>query len=123
MDEFNPFREDPEFTDFGMIGQETSFGGGVFGAMPVFMLVFAVLFVAAVGFIIVVGVRNYNASKRAGFDPFTLQTELATRAAKSRLLAPQQSREQRLAELSDLLARQVITREEYDKARLKILTE
>jgi hypothetical protein len=39
------------------------------------------------------------------------------------MLAPRQSREQRLAELEDLLARRVITPEEHQRARMKILTE
>ncbi|GAA1876035.1 hypothetical protein GCM10009715_23460 [Paeniglutamicibacter psychrophenolicus] len=121
------FLVEQESVDFGMV-QPDPFGNpnpwndlvvgfGVFGVL------FAIAFVAMIGFIVFVVVRNYKASKNAGLDPFTLQTELAVRAAKSQMLAPRQSREQRLAELEDLLARRVITPEEYQQARMKILTE
>ncbi|MGB9033925.1 hypothetical protein BLJ79_15210 [Arthrobacter sp. UCD-GKA] len=116
-----------EIVDFGMVqpdpfGNSNPFDDLVVG-FGVFGVLFAVAFVAVIGFIVFVAVRNYKASKNAGLDPFTLQTELAVRAAKSQMLAPRQSREQRLAELEDLLARRVITPEEHQRARMKILTE
>jgi len=116
-----------EIVDFGMVqpdpfGSSNPFDDLVVG-FGVFGVLFAVAFVAVIGFIVFVAVRNYKASKNAGLDPFTLQTELAVRAAKSQMLAPRQSREQRLAELEDLLARRVITPEEHQQARMKILTE
>lgn len=116
--------DEQEMVDFGYVESDPFLGpSSAFGAMSIFMSVFVVVFVAVVIFIIFVAIRNYKASKKAGLDPFTLQTELAVRAANSQMLAPRQSREKRLAELEDLLARQVITREEYAQARMKILTE
>ncbi|PQZ93070.1 hypothetical protein CQ018_11125 [Arthrobacter sp. MYb227] len=126
-----------DVVDFGFVGQDPSDlpagFGGVFDAMPVFMGIFAVIFVAAVIFSIFIWVRNYNAAKKAGLDPFTLQTELAVRAANSKLLAPEQnspgqyvpqkSIEQKLAELDRLLAKGTITAEEHKTARLKLLSE
>lgn len=97
--------------------------GVVFDAMPVLMGVFVVVFIGAVIFSIFIWTRNYKASKDAGMDIFTLETDLATRAANSQLFAPKQTREQKLAELDALLARGVITRDDYSRARLKILTD
>ncbi|MDQ0094743.1 SHOCT domain-containing protein [Paeniglutamicibacter psychrophenolicus] len=119
--------DDQGFVDFGTVqpgpfGDSNPMNDLVVG-FGVFGVVFVIAFVAVIGFIVFVAVRNYKASKNAGLDPFTLQTELAVRAAKSQLLAPRQSREQRLAELEDLLARRVITPEEHQQARMKILTE
>lgn len=116
--------DEQEMVDFGYVDSDPFLGSSsAFGTMSVFMGIFMVFFVAIVIFIVFVMVRNYKTSKKAGLDPFTLQTELAVRAANSQMLAPRQSREKRLAELEDLLARQVITREEYAQARMKILTE
>ena len=119
--------DEQDLVDFGMVhpgpfGNPDPWNDMVVG-FGVFGVLFAIAFVAMIGFIVFVAVRNYRASKNAGLDPFTLQTELAVRAAKSQMLAPRQSREQRLAELEDLLARRVITPEEYQQARMKILTE
>lgn len=116
--------DEQEIVDFGFVDSDPFMGtSSIFGAMSIVMVIFTVLFIAAVIFIVFVMIRNYKTSKKAGLDPFTLQTELAVRAANSQMLAPRQSREKRLAELEDLLARQMITREEYTQARMKILTE
>lgn len=126
--------------DFGFIGTDQSelpagsvLPGGmdaVFDAMPIFLGIFAVVFVIAVIFIVSVWVRNYKAAKNAGFDPFTLETELAVRAANSGLLAPAQqasqthkSLEQKLANLDRFLDKGSITAEEHKEARLKLLSE
>ncbi len=113
--------------DFGSIGPDPSkVSDGIdaaFSLMPILVGVFVVLFVAAVGFMIFSTVRNYKASKNAGLDPFTLQTELAVRAAKSEMLAPKKTLEEKLAELDSLLARGLITRDEYTQARLKALSD
>ncbi|GAA1789000.1 SHOCT domain-containing protein [Agromyces lapidis] len=71
---------------------------------------------------IVLAIRNYNKARSAGHDPFTLQTDLATRALDSELLAPKQTLEQRLAELDDLATRGVITSEERAAARTELLS-
>lgn len=113
--------------DFGTIGPDPSdLPGGmgfVFDAVPVLIGIFALFFVGVVGFVAFVWVRNYKATKKAGMDIFTLETDLATRAAKSQMLAPKKTLEEKLAELDSLLARGVITRDEYTQARIKALGE
>lgn len=110
--------EPDTFDLFGSTGTE-----GLFDAVPVIMVIFAILFVLFLGFIIFVMIRNYKASKNAGRDFFTLETDLATRALNSQILAPQKSLEQKLRELDDLYARKVITHEEFTAARSKALSE
>lgn len=51
-------------------------------------LVFGFLFVAALCFACFVFVRNFRAAKRAGMDPFAVETQLAARAYNSQLLSP-----------------------------------
>lgn len=119
---------DPEESqDFGFV-EEDQLGGSTFvettfSAFPLLMGIFAVLFILFVGFIIYIAVRNYKATRNAGFDPFTLQTDVATRLAGSQMLAPKKTTEQKLTELDDLLARGVISREEYTQARSQALRD
>lgn len=121
------FTDLEEPVDFGFIERNPSDWpadiADPFAVVPVFLGIFIIVFMAMIGFMVFIWIRNYRASKRAGLDPFALQTELAARAANSQLLAPKQTREQKLAELDDLLARNVITRNEYTAARLKALTD
>ena len=113
-----------EIVDFGYVDPGPMMGmDRLFGAMPVIIVVFLVVFVAVLGFMAWVFVRNFRAGKKAGLDPFTLQTELAARAANSQMLAPGKTANITWPSSKDLLARQVITRDEYNKARLKILAE
>ena len=116
-----------EVVDFGYVDPDLAgYPGGLgfmFDSFNVIFGIVALLVLAGFIFTAFIWVRNYKASKNAGLDPFTLQTELAVRAAKSEMLAPKQSREQKLAELDGLLARGVITRDEYTQARLKALTD
>lgn len=84
---------------------------------------FAMLFIAVVGLIIFVAVRNYRKAKSAGFDPLTLETELMARAANSAMLAPEKSLEDKLAELDSLHSRGIITRDEYLQARRDALSD
>ena len=121
--------------DFGFIGTDPSdLPGGMgtaFDVTPILLGIFAVVFAVVVIFMVFVWVRNYKTAKNAGFDPFTLETELAVRAAKSKLLAPDQqvpqtpssTLEQKLSELDRLLAKGSITAEEHKAARLKLLSE
>ncbi|MEF9982883.1 MAG: SHOCT domain-containing protein, partial [Glutamicibacter sp.] len=83
---------------------------------------FAMLFIAVIGLIIFVAVRNYRKAKSAGFDPLTLETELMARAANSAMLAPEKSLEDKLAELDSLHSRGIITRDEYLQARRDALS-
>lgn len=116
-----------ETVDFGTFDTDSSdLPGGmgfVFDAMPVFVGIFFVVFIGILVFSAFVWVRNYKATKNAGMDIFTLETDLATRAAKSQMLAPKKSVEEKLAELESLLSRGIITRDEYTQARLKALTD
>ena len=107
----NPFFQDSDFLD------------SVSGAMPVYVGLFLLAFLAMVGVIIWIWVRNYRASKAAGYDFFTLQTDVATRVASSQVLTPAKPLEQRLAELEDLYSHGIISRDEYTQARVQILTE
>ena len=85
------------------------------------MLVVPVVFVAAVAIIVVAVSRNAARARQAGRDPLTLQTDLAVQALDSRMLAPEQSLEQRLAELDDLARRGVISSDERAAARADLL--
>lgn len=113
--------------DFGFVNTDANdFPGGmgfIFDSFGVIFGIFTLLILAAGIFMAFVYVRNYKASKNAGLDPFTLQTELALRAANSEMLAPKKTIEEKLRELDDLLARGLITRDEYTQARLKALGE
>ncbi|MCD2441527.1 SHOCT domain-containing protein [Agromyces sp. SYSU K20354] len=86
------------------------------------MFAIVVIFIAVVFVLMIVTmVRNYSKAKSTGHDPLTLQTELATRALDSEILAPAKSIEQRLAELDDLAARGVISADERLAARADVL--
>lgn len=89
--------------------------------VSILSILFIVVFTLVVVFIIVVWVRNYRAAKNAGVDIFTVQTDIAAKASKSALLAPAQSKEDRLRELDDLRSKQLISAEEYAEARSKVL--
>lgn len=114
--------EDFGYVDTSVPGFSDGFGlfEGIFGV--VFVIV-ALIIVAGFVFVGFIFVRNYKASKSAGLDPFTLQTQLAARVANSEMLAPKKSLEEKLAELDSLLARGLITRDEYTQARLKALSD
>jgi len=92
----------------------------------VFVL-FGLLFAGVVIFIIVVAVRKWNVAKEAGYDPLTMDTQIAAQVGRSALLRPSDavserpSIEQRLAELDDLHARGVISDAEHVAARAKAL--
>ncbi|MGL3806585.1 SHOCT domain-containing protein [Paeniglutamicibacter sp. R2-26] len=117
----------PEPEDFGFVDTDgNGLPGGlgfVFDSFGVIFGIVTLLILAAGVFMAFLYVRNYKASKNAGLDPFTLQTELAVRAANSEMLAPKKTIEEKLRELDDLLARGLITRDEYTQARLKALGE
>jgi hypothetical protein len=97
-----------------------------FTAIPVVMIfmfgLFGLFFVGVVTFIIVAIVKNVQKAKELGKDPFTMETELTARAIDSQILAPEQSLEQRLAELDGLRDRGVITAEEHAKARAEAIS-
>jgi len=100
---------------------ESGFIDTAFSVMPVLMGLFVVVFVAAVIFIVYAQARNYRKIKSAGMDPITFESDLKTKLAQSTLLAPKQSLETKLEELTNLRSRGVITNEEYLQARQDLL--
>ncbi|WP_102509421.1 SHOCT domain-containing protein [Sanguibacter massiliensis] len=127
------------FTDVE-IGR-TSGAAGMSDGLPAYLVVFLVLFglafVAALTVIVVSGVRNYRLAKARGYDPLTMETEMAARLMDSQLMqpatptdattapsamtAPSATTEERLAEIDSLHDRGVITADERAAARAKIL--
>ena len=98
------------------------FGAGAFGIGFAIMLVFSLLFFAAVvTFIVIAITKNARKASQLGHDPFTMETELTARAIDSQLLQPERSLESRLAELDDLLARGVITPAEHATGRAEAI--
>ena len=85
------------------------------------MGVFVLLFVGVVVVIVVAVTRNARAARQAGLDPLTAQTQLAGRLYASEALAPARPPEQRLAELEGLRSRGLVTPEEYQQARQRII--
>jgi hypothetical protein len=85
--------------------------------------VFPFLFLATLGLIIFMAVRNYNKAKSMGKDPFTLQTEVIAKLADSKLLQGEVSIEQKLSEADELLAKGTITQTEHADLRKSILKE
>jgi hypothetical protein len=86
-------------------------------------VVFPFLFLATIGIIIFMAVRNYKKAKSMGKDPFTLQTEVIAKLAASKLLQGEESIEQKLAEADELLAKGTITQTEHADLRKSILRE
>ncbi|MBG6237684.1 competence protein ComGC [Mycetocola sp. CAN_C7] len=95
-----------------------------FNIFPIIFIGVLVLIALVIVFIIVSAARNAKKVKDAGHDPFTLQTDLATRAMDSELLRPaaaSRTTEERLRELETLRAAGSITAEEHAAARADIL--
>jgi len=111
--------------NFGYIEDEFSTGSNFidtsFSVMPILLGLFVVVFVAAVIFIVYIQTRNYRKIKSAGMDPITFESDLKAKLAQSSLLAPKQSLEAKLEELSGLRSRGMITAEEYAQARQDLL--
>jgi hypothetical protein len=98
--------------------------------MVVFIVIFCVLFVAALIRGIVFTARRRRILKDAGLSPMMAPVQMEARLAQSAMLAPVAGQpepakplEQRLAELDDLRDRGVITEEERAAARAKILAD
>ncbi|WP_426735163.1 SHOCT domain-containing protein [Glutamicibacter sp. 2E12] len=115
LDSFGYIEPDP--------GSASSLFDNVDTVFSVGIPLFAMLFIAVIGLIIFVAVRNYRKAKSAGFDPLTLETELMARAANSAMLTPEKSLEDKLAELDSLHSRGIITRDEYLQARRDALSD
>ena len=97
-------------------------GFGAFSLLFVILsVVFLLMFLCAVGLIVFLWAKSYQAVKSQGVDPLAVPGQVVGRLAKSELLSPEQSVEARLAELDDLRARGVISDEEHRAARARVL--
>jgi hypothetical protein len=97
---------------------------GDFGGIPT---PFLVLFIAAVVLIVcgwiyaaVKAIRNRQVLREAGLDPSTVGSQLAVRYLRGQ---PVRSASDRLAELTDLRDRGLVTPAEYDARRAQIIGE
>lgn len=102
------------------------FGADSFGPPAWFPLIFglvSLLVVAAFIFIIVVVVRNASAARRQGYDPVTMQTDIAGQFGNNLRNGAPKSAQERLAELDALRESQAISAAEYDDARSRILRD
>lgn len=86
-------------------------------------IVIAILIAIAFVVVIVSVVRNAGKARRHGLDPMTLQADMAAKVMQSDLLAGEQSKVQRLAEVDALLAQDTITPAEHADARAAILRD
>lgn len=102
----------------------------VFFVFPVLIglgfVLFGALFIGFIVFLIIVIRRNWKTAKDAGYDPLTMETQMAAQVMNSELLRPAAAPapatlEQRLAELDDLRVRGVISDAEHASARTKAL--
>lgn len=116
----DPFTND---TGNGVNPLEPSFFELFAGGFGILFFLVLLLIAGVTVAIVVLWVRNYRKAKEAGADIFTLQTDLAVKAANSQFLAPAQTKEQKLAELDGLKRKGMVTDEEFSAARMKILSE
>jgi hypothetical protein len=72
--------------------------------------------------IVAVAIINVRRARRAGHNPLTMQTDLASKALDSELLRPERSTEERLSALDRLHRAGSITAEEHAEARRRILS-
>lgn len=107
------------------------------GFPAAFSGIFAVFFIIALiglAVSVYIGIRKYAVIKKAGHDPLTVDAALAAKVLNSDMLrpapgpglaagdvAPAKSLEERLSEIDDLHARQVISDDERTAARAAIL--
>ena len=89
---------------------------------PLFAIVWVIL-VLVVGLVLVGAVLNARKARQHGFNPLTMQTDLAAKVMKSNLLGANRSKAERLAELDSLLAAGTITPAEHSEARAAILRQ
>ncbi|PQZ98170.1 hypothetical protein CQ017_11160 [Arthrobacter sp. MYb224] len=125
QEEFDELSELNDSTPFGYVDDDSagSFGAldTLFNAMPFAFGAIVALFVlmaAATTFLLV---RNFKSTKQSGAKYYSPQSDPGILPANAHLLARNKNLEQKLAELDDLFARRIITREEYAAARSKAL--
>ncbi len=83
--------------------------------------IMCVIFACILIFGAVVTIRNWSVARKAGYDPLAMETQMAIATMDSKLLAPTESIEERLAKIDDLLARGVITEAEHTAGRAEII--
>ncbi|WP_404289797.1 SHOCT domain-containing protein [Glutamicibacter arilaitensis] len=112
---------------FGYIEDDSVGGTGfldtLLDAVPITFGILVALFVVIAAAATYIIIRNFKSDRRAVSNNFPPQTDPAIWTTNSQLVAPNKNLAQKLAELDDLLARGLITREEYSKARSKALLE
>lgn len=86
-------------------------------AFTVVPIVIGVVFVAIVVFAII----NVRKARKAGHNPLTMQTDLASRALDSELLRPDRPLSDRLSELDGLRENGTISADEHAEARRRVL--
>jgi hypothetical protein len=112
---------DPTDTPFDPGSPVIDHGSQVFAGVGLVLGLFALFFIAVIGFMIFAVTRRYRAAKNAGLDPFAGDIQVMGKVANSAVLAPQITVEQRLAEVDGLLAAGTITAAEHQAARARIL--
>lgn len=93
-------------------------------AVPDFSTMFGIVSVIVIlGFVvaIAVGIRNAAKAAQRGQNPLTVEYDLALKALSSDALKPAESTEQKLAELDRLFAANLITADEREAARARVL--
>ena len=86
------------------------------------LFILALIFIACVAIFVFYAItRGWKASKKAGFDPMTMNVQVAAKAMDSKLLAPNESIEDRLLKIDDLRSRGVITEAEHAAGRAEII--
>jgi competence protein ComGC len=91
------------------------------GVFPTVFAVVAVIVVLGIIAVIVLVARNALKARRAGYDPTTMQTDLAVKLLQSDALRGEQTPEARLAKLDALRSAGSITAAEHAAARQRIV--
>jgi hypothetical protein len=102
---------------------DPSGGDTLFAVFPILFGVVALIVVAGIALTITLAVVNAQRLKRQGLNPFTLQSDLAARAMRSQVLAPERTKADRLTELDELRGSGRISDAEFTAARERILAE
>lgn len=88
---------------------------------PILFVIVAAIIAVVVVVIVVQAVATARRVRQAGHNPLTLQADLATKLLDSEALSPERSTEERLGELDRLRDSRVISGDEYEVARARVL--
>ncbi|MBF4633169.1 SHOCT domain-containing protein [Agreia pratensis] len=91
--------------------------------MPIIFWIICGIIAVVFVFGIVSVVANVRRARRAGHNPLTMQTDIATKLLDSDALSSQPSVEARLEKIEQLRAAGTISNNEYDAARARLLTQ